>query len=427
VNAYASLLANAQVRRLVAGAGVARLPTAMLPLAILLLVVETTGSIAAAGLISGAFSLGRAVVSPSVGSLIDRAGQTRVLIAGSALQAALVIALVAAAEAHLNLLIVGGIATISGAASPPVQASLRALWPQVTRPAQRDAVYSFDATSQELIFITGPLLVAAILGIARAGGAVVASAVLGCAGVAIYATARAARDAPRAQTRLSLGGALLAPGVAALAACSALAGFSYGALSFGLSALAVQLGQRQWSGLLLATLSVGSISGGLLYGSRSWRAGVADRYRVLFALCAVAVAPLVAVGSIAIAIPVSVLAGLPLAPLYAASYVLTGKIAPRGRITEAFTWTSSTFALGVGLGSAVSGVSVASAGVRAAFVLACVAPLAGWLLVPLIRDGRGRPERAEPWDREQREEHAGARGHVEGDAHADPEQRAAND
>src|SRR3954447_12849551 len=50
VNAYAGLLASPNVRRLIFASTIARLPAAMLPLAILLLVVETSGSIAAGGL-----------------------------------------------------------------------------------------------------------------------------------------------------------------------------------------------------------------------------------------------------------------------------------------------------------------------------------------------------------------------------------------
>ncbi len=393
---YLALLGSATVRRLVLGASIARLPTGMLPLAILLLVVETSGSIAAAGLIAGAFSLGRSIVSPAVGALIDRAGQTPVLVGGSVLQAVLLVALVAAAEARLALLAVGAIAAVAGAASPPVQASLRALWPQVTNtPAQRATAYSFDATSQELIWIAGPLIVAAMLGSGSAAAAVIASGVFGCAGVALYATTSAARHAPRAATTRSFAGALAAPGFVPLVGTSAFEGVAWGALSFGLSALAVQVGQRQSSGLLLAALSVGSVAGGLYYGSREWRADLADRFRNLLILSAVLAGPLLVAGSVVFAIPAAIVSGLPLAPLYASSYLLTGTIAPRDRITEAFTWTSSAFSLGVGLGTAASGVAVGSAGVRGAFGLACLAPLAACVLVPLVRGRRAIPETAE--------------------------------
>src|SRR5205814_8110963 len=128
---YAGLRGSREVRRLVGASMLARLPTAMLPLAILLTVVETGGPLAAAGLVAGGFGLGRAAVSPVLGALIDRIGQPRVLLGGAVVQALLLVALVAGAEARLTLLVVGAIAVAAGAASPPVQASLRALWPLV--------------------------------------------------------------------------------------------------------------------------------------------------------------------------------------------------------------------------------------------------------------------------------------------------------
>jgi hypothetical protein len=267
-----------------------------------------------------------------------------------------------------------------------VQASLRALWPLVTPPGQRDAAYSFDATSQELIWIVGPLLVAILLGTGSAAIGVIVSALVGCAGVALFATSRASREAARNPARRLTAGALVAPGMPALIGGSACVGFAWGALAFGLSALAVQLGQKQSSGLLLASLSAGSIAGGLAYGAWAWRSQVIDRYRALLIASTALSAPLLFVGSIAHAVPAGLLAGLPLAPVYAASYVLTGRVAPRDATTEAFTWTSSAFALGTALGTGASGIATQSAGVHAAFALACLAPVAAWLLSPFIRD-----------------------------------------
>ncbi|MBV8199847.1 MAG: MFS transporter [Acidobacteria bacterium] len=395
MNAYAQLLASGRVRRLVATSFVARLPTAMLPLAILLLVVEAGGTIGAAGLCAGAFGLGRAAISPSVGALIDRVGQPRVLTAGSVLQALLLVALVAASRAHALIAGVAVLAFVAGAASPPVQASLRALWPRVTAPDSRDSAYSFDATSQELIWIVGPLCVAAILPVATAAAAVIAAGVAGCVGVVLFATSEASRTAPRSATGRLIPRALAAPGLQAMVGISICGGFAWGAQTVGLSALAVQLQQRQSAGVLLAVLSAGSIAGGLIYGGRTWRGDPVRRQGLLLVAAGGLSAPLLFTGSIPTAVVAALVAGLPLAPLWAASYAITGRVAPRDAVTEAFTWTSSAFALGVSLGTAAGGVAAQSAGVRAAFALACLAPLAGWFLTPFIRDRGALAEAAQ--------------------------------
>jgi MFS family permease len=385
---YAPLLANTQVRRLLVASMVARLPSAMLPLAVLLLVVESGGSIGAAGLCLGAYGIGRAALSPLVGALVDRMGQARVLIASAVAQAAALVALIAVARPHEPLLAVGAVAFIGGATSPPVQACLRALWPLVATESQRDLAYSFDATTQELIWIAGPLLVAAILGVGSAAVAVGAAAALACAGIAVFVTtpvSRQARGSPSARwfTLRALGEARLR----ALVGTSVLTGFAWGAMTFGLSALAVVSGSPRASGVLLAALSVGSIVGGLLYGAGRWSGGATGRFRILLTANAVVSAPLMLVRTIAAATPLAAIAGLTLAPIYATSYVLTGRFAPASATTEAFTWTSSAFGLGVALGTSAAGITTQSTAPWSAFALACAAPLAACALTFFLACG----------------------------------------
>lgn len=374
--------------RLVAGSMVARLPTAMLPLAILLMVHDRTGSLAAAGLVVGLFGLGRAVVSPAVGALVDRLGQAGVLTAGVLIQAALLVALVAVAQMQPQLILVAVVATVAGAASPPVQACLRALWPVVAADdAAREAAYSFDATSQELIWIAGPLLVAVLLVVMQPAAVVNVCAVIGCVGVGLFVSSPISRAWRGARRRGRIWpGALAGGNLRALVATSTFAGVTWGALAFGLTALAVNLGNSRASGVLLAAVSIGSIAGGLLYGGRAWGWSTLGRYRLLLTVTIVCGLPLLIANSIAVALPMSLLAGFPLAAAYAASYVLTGRSAMEGTTTEAFTWTSSAFALGVALGNSGGGVVGQAVDVHAAFALACLASGVAALLSLLVRE-----------------------------------------
>ncbi len=386
---YTNLLGRGDVRWLVAGSLVARLPSAMVPLAILLMVHGRTGSLAAAGAVVGAYGIGRAAVSPLVGAMIDRLGQFRVLVFGAVAQGVLLLALVGAAELQASLVLTAPFAAAAGAAVPPIQACLRALWPVIAVDgAARDAAYSFDATSQELIWIAGPLLVAALLTVASPAAIVVIAIAVGCAGVAMFVSSPISRGWRGSVAERPRFGALAERNLRTLLVTSAFAGINWGALSFGLTALAVGLGNNRASGLLLACLSAGSITGGLLYGARSWRRPPIERYRALLAVLAAAGLPLVFVESIAVAVPMSLLAGFPLAPVYAAMYVLTGRVAREGTTTEAFTWTSSTFALGVAVGTAAAGIAGQALGVHSAFALACLAAGVAALLALLARDRR---------------------------------------
>jgi predicted MFS family arabinose efflux permease len=181
-------------------------------------------------------------------------------------------------------------------------------------------------------------------------------------------------------------GALGSRELRALLVTVVFAGVSWGALTFGVAALAVSLGSSRASGLLLALVSVGSISGGVLIGARRWSWSTIKRYRALLAATVVCSTPLLLASSIAIAAPMSLIAGFPLAATYASQYILTGRSAQQGTTTEAFTWLSSMFALGISVGYAGAGAASQAIDFHAAFAVACLASGAAALLVLLMRD-----------------------------------------
>jgi MFS family permease len=79
LGSYRPLFTSARARRLVATSLSARLAVGMLGLPMILTVRDATGSYAAAGLVSGAWSVGVAVSSPLRGRLVDRRGSRRAL------------------------------------------------------------------------------------------------------------------------------------------------------------------------------------------------------------------------------------------------------------------------------------------------------------------------------------------------------------
>ena len=80
----ASLRSFPGALRLAAVSIIARLPMAMLSIGLLVHVRHLTGSFAAAGIVAGAFAVSLGVGGPLLGRLVDRRGQTTVLLAGRA-------------------------------------------------------------------------------------------------------------------------------------------------------------------------------------------------------------------------------------------------------------------------------------------------------------------------------------------------------
>lgn len=86
--AFRALLARPHVRPVAAASVLARLPKGMMPLATVLVLHQSTGSYATAGIAVAATALGDAASAPAQGRLADRFGRGRVLIPSAAAHAA---------------------------------------------------------------------------------------------------------------------------------------------------------------------------------------------------------------------------------------------------------------------------------------------------------------------------------------------------
>lgn len=382
---YRSLLAVREVRRLLLSSVLARLPLGICSLAILLFVRAQTGSFLVGGLAIGAFTLLSAAMAPLQGVLIDRLGQVRVLAPCAAGQSLLLIALVAlggGTSAPFEIALAGA----AGALTPPVSACVRVLWPQITTDARaREAAYALDAMTQEIIWVLGPLLVAAMVGLISAGAAVLMGAAITILGTALFAGAslpRSWRGERQHQARRS---ALASRGLRALLGSVLAMGMTIGAIEVGLPALASHLGSHGFAGVLLALWSVGSMAGGAFYGARAWWGELGGRHAVLLAAMAVLTAPLMLAGSLFWGMLLSVLGGLAIAPTFSCQYSLVCALAPAGQAAEAFTWQTAALVGGISAGSALAGALVEIGGCYLSFALGCVAATTACLIAVRAR------------------------------------------
>jgi MFS family permease len=367
--------------RLFASALVARLPQGMGSLAILLLVRVNTHSYAAAGFAVGAFALATAAMAPIQGRLVDRFGRMRVLVPSGIGQGSALALLVLAATQHASAVALVLLSGLAGALLPPIAASVRALLGEIVEDSRvRDAAYAVDSVAQELVWITGPLLVAAAISLSSPAGAVLMLAAVCMVGTTLFVRSPLARDRARTVRQHERVSALSSNELRALLAPVLLVGTGLGAIEVGLPSLALHAGSRSASGLLLALWSVGSVVGGLWYGGRSWRLPLASRYRTLLMVAVVCTAPLIGARSIPAGALCSLVAGLTIAPMFSCQYALVSRLVRPGSETEAFTWMSAALISGLAIGSAAGGVVIGAGGVGAPFALACAATAAAAVL-----------------------------------------------
>ncbi len=387
VASYRCVLLVPGLLRLLASALLARLPQGMASLAILLLVRGATHSYALAGLAVGAYALANAAFAPLQGRLVDRFGRTKVLAPSACAQALLLVALTVSAAGHAAAVAMVALSAGAGALAPPVAPTVRALLREVVGdPVLLDSAYALDSVLQELAWIIGPLLVALVISLASASAAVLVVGFLYVLGTCLFVRSPVSRGAPRRRLHDERASALASDQLRALLGPVTLMGIGLGAVEVGLPSLALHAGSRPASGLLLALWSVGSILGGLWYGSRRWRATLASRYRMLLVLAIVLTAPLIAARSIPAAVVCSLLAGITIAPAFSCQYALVSRAVNPGSETEAFTWISAALIGGLAAGSALAGATIGSAGVSGPFVIACLASMLAAAIAVRVRD-----------------------------------------
>jgi MFS family permease len=364
---YRPLLELPGARTLIVSSLAGRLTLGMASWAVLLAVRTSTGSFVAGGLALAGLALAEAAAAPVVGAVVDRARAVVVLLGCAAAQTALLTALGLASGAGGSPVVLVVLAAGAGATMPPVSACVRVLYSSwAAEPRLRDAAYALDSAAQEVVWTSGPLLVGAVAALVSPEGAVLLTALVTALGTAWFCSSPIVRAArPAVVTRRTR--ALSSPGLRAVLWTGVLLGGSVGSMEVGLAGFATHAGRPEAAGLMLATWSVGSMLGGVVYGALELRAGADRRLPVLLVISSVSVLPLMLADGFAAAIVLSTVAGLTLAPVLTCVYSLVDDHAPAGAAAESLNWSTAALVAGIAGGSALTGLVVSAAGVSAAF------------------------------------------------------------
>lgn len=347
---------------------VMRIPIAIYPLGLVLLISTRTGHYGFAGLLAGTYVYANGLGSPILARLVDRYGQSRVLLPASAAHMAGVAAICVLAETKSPQWTLLLPTAVCGFAYLSVGSLVRARWSKALagRPELTTA-YSLESTLDEVIFTVGPLIatvvatqVSAVLGLALA-------AVLVGTGAVWLRRQRGTEPSPHPKDAPPRASAMRHRGMTLLVLAAVGMGGVFASAEVTMVAYCGQHGATGASGAVIAAMAFGSALAGFWYGTRPWRASMLRRFR----LQALAFGALPMLFLAAVNVPVLALCafvvGFGIAPLLITAFGLVEQIVPGAALTEGMAWLITGISLGFGATSALVGRIADTSGARVAF------------------------------------------------------------
>lgn len=356
---YGDLLSRRGAPSFVTAGFIGRLPLPMLTLGIVLYVTALTDSYALAGAMSATFSLAQAFLGPFGARLMDRFGQDRVIWILATVQVGALVGFVLAAGADSPLIWQFLLLVVAGGVGPNIGSVVRARWAHLLRgEPQLPSAFAFEAVIDEIVFILGPPL-ATILAISvTAWAPIAASAGLILLG-AVWLSLLPATQPPRqSRGESATHQPIVSPAMLVMVAVMVLMGGVFGSFEVSTVAFAQNLDQPAAMGVVLALFATGSLLSGLAFGAIKPTASLGRQLRLATTLLAIVVVPLPFVSSVPMLALASFVAGLSISPVLIVAITIVERVVHASRLTEAFTITISGAAVGLALGSTLSGAIV---------------------------------------------------------------------
>lgn len=352
---------------------VARLPIAMAPIGIVTMLAQTHGEYWLAGAVAATFTLTNAFVAPQVSRLVDRFGQSRLLVPTTALSVLAFVALILATRMGWPVWTLFASALLA-AAMPSIPAMVRARWTNIFRDQpQLNTAFAFESVADELVYIAGASVSVGLSVALFPEAGVLASTLFLAGGMTAFVLQRSTEPPIRlAETRAHRSAIRLRP-VQIVTAALVFVGAIFATAEVSTVALTRELGQPDAASLVIGVYAVGSFIVGLIIGALNLKAPLHRQLLAALAVVLLTTLPLLFVGSVPALAGAIFLSGVAISPTFITAFGLIERRVPPEALTEGVTWVMTGIGIGMALGAFVSGWVVDAFGARSGFWVSAVA------------------------------------------------------
>ncbi|WP_223568824.1 MFS transporter [Agrobacterium tumefaciens] len=363
----------------------ARLPIAMAPIGIVAMLSQTHGEYWLAGAVSATFALTNAAVSPQISRLVDRKGQSKVLIPATILSVIAFAALIIATNQKWPAWTLF-LSAFLAAAMPSIPAMMRARWTEIFRDRpELNTAFAFESAADELVYISGASLsVGLAVSLFPEAGMMISTTFLALGTFAfLLQRSTEPKVRPVESGRRQRSAISLRP-VQIITLALIFVGSTFATAEVSAVAITKELGQPEAASLVIGVYAIGSFVVGLILGALNPKMPLQRQLLIAVSVLALTALPLlVASTSVALLAFAVFLSGVAISPIFITSFGLIERRVPESMLTEGVTWVMTGIGIGMALGAFLSGWVIDNFGPDNGFWVSVAASLSTVAIITL--------------------------------------------
>ncbi|MBB3569022.1 MFS transporter [Rhizobium sp. BK491] len=384
-NPYREIFRAPGAKGFSAAAFFARLPLAMAPIGIVAMLSQTRGEYWLAGAVSATFALTNAFVSPQISRLVDRLGQSAVVVPSTIVSVLSFIILVVAANQGWPAWTLFASAFFA-AVMPSIPALVRARWTEIFRDRpELNTAFAFESAADELVYITGASFSVGLAVSLFPEAGMIASTIFLALGSAAFLMQRSTEPKVRAiDAEAPQHSAIWQRPVQIITLALIFVGATFATAEVSAVAITKQLGEPSAASIVIGVYALGSFIVGLIIGALNLKMPLQRQLLVAATVLAITSLPLlVASTSVALLAFAVFLSGVAISPTFITAFGLIERRVPEAMLTEGVTWVMTGIGIGMALGAFVSGWVVDSFGPANGFWVSVAATIAAVIVIAL--------------------------------------------
>lgn len=362
----------------------ARLPLAMAPIGIVAMLSQTRGDYWVAGAVSATFALTNALAAPQISRLVDRFGQSAIIVPSTIVSVIAFALLILSANQGWPEWTLFASAFLA-AAMPSMPAMLRARWTEIFRGRpELNTAFAFESAADELVYIAGASVsVGLAVSLFPEAGMLISTFFLAL-GTAAFVLQRSTEPAVRpVEAGVAQTSAIRLRSVQIITLALIFVGSMFATAEVTTVAMTKELGQPGAASFVIGVYAIGSFVVGLILGALKLRTPLHRQLLIAVSVLAVTALPLLIADTIPLLALAVFVSGIAISPTFITAFGLIERRVPESMLTEGITWVMTGIGIGMALGAFLAGLVVDMFGAQNGFWLSVAAGVAVVITIAL--------------------------------------------